>query len=475
MKFYDRETELKNLERMGFLAETNKHMVIITGRRRIGKTRLIKEFIDGKNAFYFFIDRTNSNLLLQHLSMVLKNKLGDRIVGTLDWDEAFKSLINHFDIIVLDEFQNIFHVDRGALSILQRIWDNNDKPVLLVLIGSYIGLMKKVFEDYKSPLYGRSSGRLIIKPLNYMDVREILRDLGYKGEETFITTYSILGGVPLYYEYLESFNPDKNWRDVITTLFLQEPHPLYDEPIIILTGEFGKEQQTYMSILEAIATGRSSMTEICNDTGISLKSIGKYLKELRQYYEIIERKLPIFEHPSSKKSRYFIEDNLLRFWFRFIHRNRNYLEIGDIESIIEIINNDITQYTSQVFEKIVSQIILKNPPFKITNIGQWWSRRGDEIDIIAANKHTKDILFCECKWRNRKIDYDVVEDLKRKASLVKWYNEKRKEYFMVVSKSGFTKNCLNKMSEENIIYWDLKDIKNIIEGSYDEIYFLKKQ
>jgi hypothetical protein len=262
---------------------------------------------------------------------------------------------------------------------------------------------------------------------------------------------------------LEKFNPNKNWLDVIITLFLQEPRPLYDEPIVLLTGEFGKEQQTYMSILETISMGKCSMTEISDATGISPKSIGKYLKELGQYYEVIERKLPIFERISSKKSRYFVKDNLLRFWFRFIQRNRNYLEIGDTGAIIDIINKEMPLHVSHVFEKIVAEVILKKPFFKVTNIGQWWSRKGDEIDIVAVNEHIKEILFCECKWRNRKTNWDVVKELRRKANLVDWYNNDRKEHFLIVSKSGFTKNCLDRMNAEGILHWNLKDIEKMIE------------
>ncbi len=458
MRFYDRQNELRTLERMYRLSENAKHMLVVLGRRRIGKTRLIKEFIRGKKSFYFFVERSSSAMLLQRISEELARMIPKKVVGTLDWESAFKILLEDFDVVVLDEFQNILSVDESALSTLQRVWDEFNGNTLLILVGSYQTMMKKIFEDYRTPLYGRSSGRLRVEPLSYRYVRRILLDMKFRGEENMMNIYSILGGVPLYYEFIARFGISGTWKDIVKAMFIEEPKPLIDEPHVILVGEFGRQQSTYMGILEAIAKGKSTMTEIANATGIPEKSLGKYLKELSQDYEIIERKVPMFSPPNSKRGRYFLRDPFLTFWFRFIYPNMSMIELGQGDELIRSIENNINAHTGRIFEKIVAEIIAEQ--FKPLRIGSWWNRRGDEIDIVAELEN--EVLFVECKWRNRKITWREVEDLIRKSELVKIEASKKRNY-MIVSKSGFMENCRKRMDEKGIIYWNLSDLERAMK------------
>ena len=270
--------------------------------------------------------------------------------------------------------------------------------------------------------------------------------------------YSILGGVPLYYEFIERFGISGSWKDIVKAMFIEEPRPLIDEPHVLLVGEFGRQQSTYMGILEAIARGKSTMTEIANATGIPEKSLGKYLKELSQDYEIIERKVPMFSPPNSKRGRYFLRDPFLTFWFRFIYPNMSMIELGQGDELIRSIENNINAHTGRIFEKIVAEIIAER--FKPLKMGSWWNRRGDEIDIVAELEN--EVLFVECKWRNRKITWREVEDLIRISELVKIEASKKRRY-MIVSKSGFTENCRNRMDEKGIIYWDLSDLERAMK------------
>ncbi len=453
MKFYDRHSELQTLEKMYELSKKSKHMLVVLGRRRIGKTRLIKEFIQGKNSFYFFVDRSSGAMLLQRISEELASMFPGKVVGTLDWSAAFKILLAEFDVVVLDEFHNILSVDESALSILQRVWDEFNGSTLLILVGSYQTMMKKIFEDYRTPLYGRSSGRLQVEPLKYRYVRRMLLDMKFQDEENMMNIYSILGGVPMYYEFIERFNISGTWKDIVKEMFIEEPRPLIDEPHVLLVGEFGKQQSTYMSILEAIAMGKSTMTEIASATGISEKSLGKYLKELSQDYEIIERKVPLFSPPNSKRGRYFRSDSSLTFWFKFIYPNMSMIEMGQGNTLIREIEKDINAHTGRIFEKVVAKIIAER--FKPVKMGPWWNRRGDEIDIVADLG--SEVLFVECKWRRRKVTCGDVENLIRKSELVKLDSPKKKRY-MIVSKSEFTENCIKRMDKEGIIHWDLSDL-----------------
>jgi len=458
MRFYDRHSEMQTLERMYELSEQAKHMLVVLGRRRIGKTRLIKEFIRGKKAFYFFVERSSGAMLLRRISEELARMMPGKVVGTLDWESAFKILLEEFDVVVLDEFQNILSVDESALSILQRVWDEFKGGTLLILVGSYQTMMKKIFEDYRTPLYGRSSGRLRVEPLSYKYVRKMLLDMKFQGEENLMNIYSILGGVPLYYEFIERFDISGTWKDVVKSMFIEEPRPLIDEPHVLLVGEFGRQQSTYMSILEAIAKGKSTMTEIANATGILEKSLGKYLKELSQDYEIIERKVPMFSPPNSKRGRYFLRDPFLTFWFRFIYPNMSMIELGQGDALIRSIEEGINAHTGRIFEKVVAEIIAEQ--FKPLRIGSWWNRRGDEIDIVADLGN--EVLFVECKWRNRKIAWGTVEELMRKSELVKMDSSKKRRY-MIVSKSGFTENCRKEMDKEGIMHWDLSDLERMMK------------
>ena len=458
MRFYNRHGDLQTLEKMYELSKKAKHMLVILGRRRIGKTRLIKEFIRGKNSFYFFVERSSGAMLLRRISEELSRMMPGKVVGTLDWESTFKILLSEFDVVVFDEFQNILSVDESSLSILQRVWDEFNGNTLLILVGSYQTMMKKIFEDYRTPLYGRSSGRLRVEPLSYRYVREILLDLKFHGEENMMKIYSILGGVPLYYEFIERFNISGTWKDVVKAMFIEEPRPLIDEPHVLLVGEFGKQQSTYMGILEAIAKGKSTMTEIANATGIPEKSLGKYLKELSQDYEIIARKVPIFSPPNSKRGRYFLRDPFLTFWFRFIYPNMSMIEMEQGDMLIQTIEESINAHTGRIFEKVVAEIIVER--FKPIKMGSWWNRRGDEIDIVADLGN--EVLFVECKWRNRKISWREVEDLMRKSELVKIGTSKKRRY-MIVSKSGFTENIKKRMDKEGIIHWDLSDLKRMMK------------
>ena len=289
-------------------------------------------------------------------------------------------------------------------------------------------------------------------------MRRILLDLKFRGEENLMNIYSVLGGVPLYYEFIERFNISGTWKDIVKAMFIEEPRPLIDEPHVLLVGEFGKQQSTYMSILEAIARGKSTMTEIANATGIPGKSLGKYLKELSQDYEIIERKVPMFSPPNSKRGRYFLRDTFLTFWFRFIYPNMSMIELGQGDALIQSIERGINAHTGRIFEKVVAEVIAEQ--FKPIKMGSWWNRRGDEIDIVADLGN--EVLFVECKWRNRKITWREVKDLIRKSELVKIESSKKRKY-MIVSKLGFTENLRKRMNKEDIIYWDLSDIKRMME------------
>lgn len=459
MQFYNRQQEISAVKNLSSLSQKHAHMLVIYGRRRVGKTRLVLESL---SPLYFFVDKKTSTLMLQEFSEIMRVKSGDFVHDFSNWDDFVRYLFEYSTkehlVAVFDEFQNFKAVDPAVFSIFQKYWDkySDTSRIMLVFIGSYVGLMKKIFIDEKEPLFGRATAKIDLKPLKFSWVRKICLDLGFKSEEDIIKMYATLGGTPRYYQLVESYGLD-NHKDVLEFLIFSTINaPLQDEVRQILINEFGKNYVMYFSILEAISSGKSTLKEISDTTGIPMKSLGKYLNDLIRTFDILERREPLLN--GKKMGRYCIKDNMVRFWFGFVNPNLSFLESDRSDIVLEKVNRMLSSYVGRVFEDIVKELVLDKLPFKPTRIGTWWNRRGDEIDLVAVNENTKEILFGEVKWTQRLIGCDIIENLRVKKDLVKWHNEQRKEYYLVVSKSGFTPRFLEMMDTGGVIGWSLQDI-----------------
>jgi len=460
MKFYDREGEIKKLRT--FTSLNKSIMIVIYGRRRVGKTRLMQH-VFGKDSFYFYVTEKEERLILDDFRTILMERC-DYVPNFTDFDDFFGFLFTLSDkeIFIFDEFQNFKKINTSVFSIIQKYWDKykDERKYSFLFLGSYIGLMKHLFKNYKTPLFGRSDALFNLKPLQYDVCKDILVDMEIS---TFIEIYSIFGGVPKYYELLENVN-DRTLLNIISEQFLDIGAPLLDEGTNILISEFGTQYRIYFSILEAIASGASTLNDIANRIGIKNTSLGPYISDLINEYEILVRKVPVNEKASkSKKGRYFIKDNFFKFWFRFIHKNRGFIESGRPEYVLSKIESELDQYIGPVFENICVEFLYRSNdeiklPFVFQNIGSWWNRKGDEIDIVALNDDTKDILIGECKWNNRKMDVDILTKLKDKKNLIKWNLNARTEHYCLFSKSGFSKRLHDAAEDEDILLFTLDDL-----------------
>ena len=460
MKFYNRKDEIKKLKTLTSLDKST--MIVIYGRRRVGKTRLVQHVFKD-SSFYFFVAEKEERLLLDDFRTILMEQL-DYVPNFEDLDDFFKFLFTLSDkkTFIFDEFQNFKKINIGVFSIIQKYWDKykDERKCSFLFLGSYIGLMKQLFKDYKTPLFGRSDALLNLKPLQYGVCKDILMDLEIN---KYVEIYSIFGGVPKYYELLENVT-DKTLLNIISEQFLDIGAPLLDEGTNILISEFGPQYRIYFSIMEAIAGGASTLNEIANRTGIKNTSLGPYMSDLINEYEILVRKTPVDDKPSkSKKGRYFIKDNFFKFWFRFIHKNRGFIESGRPEYVLSKIESELDQYIGPVFENICIEFLIRSNdenklPFVFQNIGSWWNRKGDEIDIVALNDGTNDILIGECKWNNREMDVDTLVKLKNKKNLIKWNHDARTEHYCLFSKSGFSKRLHDVAEEENVLLFTLDDL-----------------
>jgi len=472
MRFHNREKELNELERIWRLCSASTHFTILTGRRRVGKTELIKQFYTDKTHLYFFIGRKKPALLLEELSEVARTLIKD-FPTMVKFDEWLKFLLNNVDqntVIFIDEFQNFQFVDKSIFSDFQKVIDEykNKVQVHMIAAGSHITLMDKIFTNSKEPLFGRATETYVLKPMQFKDVSKMLFEIGISDIKNQIQWYSVFGGIPKYYVMAEEQGlAGMDIFSALRILLFRDFAPLKEEARSILAEEFGREHPSYFSILEAVALGNSEMTMIANRSGIKVKSIAKYLGQLVRDFRYLDYEVPVTEaRPwKSKKGRYFLNDNFFKFWFRYIYRNRSNYEIGNYDILIDKIHQDFESVVGREFEKISMQFLRElntqnKLPFPFSKIGRWW-RKGSEIDIVAINEDSNNILFVECKWQNRKTGIDVLVVLLDKSGSVDWNINDRTDHFTVISKSGFTKKAEEFAGQNNFTLYTLQDLKII--------------
>jgi len=460
MKFYDREKELESVKNAFHLTKSRSSMIIITGRRRIGKTRLVREFFSKNNIQYLdlFVSVKEEKLLLEDFQREINEKLGyspkfDSFEDMLNF--LFKTKNNL--AVFFDEFQNFLKVNPSAVYDLQKFWDKykEEKRFFIVLSGSYMGMMKKVFLLRKAPLYGRADMYINLKPLRPSIIFQMLDDLGVSNLEEKIKFYGIFGGVPKYYEYLELFN-EKTFFSFMEKM-LRFSSLLQNEGEALLIEEFGRAYKIYFSILEAIASGKNTLVEIANAISQKPTTITKYLKALEDYFALISKEKPIFDK-KGKKSRYVINDYFLNFWFRFIRKNQSLVESENYNALTRRIEEEFPDYFGRIFEKVVRDILLELNERKIIEfdeIGPQWGKsiKGSyEIDLVAVNKKDK-AIFVEIKWRDNVNGEKILKELQRKAENTNWKGGKG---FLIIAKSF-------KKKTDGALCWDLRDLEKMLK------------
>ena len=440
--FIDRVEELKNLREK--LTNRDFEFIVIYGRRRIGKTRLIIEALkDLEHVYYLAVEGNNLRYFKNNASRIIPEiKYLEE-----DWENYFRILKNK--IIVIDEFPNLVLEDKKVLSIFQRIIDLElkDTRSKIIISGSSISMMSDKILSYKSPLYGRRTGSLKLKPLKIWDIKDFFPNVDPK---QLVEIYGFADGIPYY---LERIKPPF-WRWLKNDLY--NPYGFVkDEMNYLMRYEF-EEVTTYKKILEAIAIGKRTPKEIRDYLGIKHSDITPYLKNLIET-GFIRRVTPVTEDIKSKKGRYYIRDNFTRFWFRYIQPNLSAIE----EKIFDVstIKNDYPTYLGRVFEDIAIQYLIKlnrenKTPFKFNKIGGWW-HKNIEIDIVALDK--RNILFGECKWQNNINAEKIAEELLEKSKYVQWYNDEREEYLVIFAKTF--KKRINEYKNRKVYCFDLKDME----------------
>lgn len=455
MKFIGRKQELETLQ---CEYDHDSSFVVIYGRRRVGKTTLIKEFVKDKNALYYLATEEVESLVLSHFASSISKFTEQQYLKNAkftNWYDLFDIIINfkknEKKIIVIDEFPYLVKVNSAIPSIFQKIWDERlkDNNIMLILCGSFISMMKKYTLNYDSPLYGRRTAQIRLMPLSFMEIHSLSNDAFTSSVEKF----SITGGVP---KYLEFFNNSKSLKDNITETVLFKNSFLYEEPLFLLKEET-RDPASYFSIIKTIADGNHKIGNIASILEIESKKLSPYLKTLIDI-GFLEKQVPITEKDflNSRKGLYFISDNFMKFWFKYVYPFRDELEFNNMDIVFEELDKDfITSFVAFSYEDICKNIFVelcKNKiiSFTLSKIGSYWlndyGKSDTQIDVMALDNRNKIVFAGECKYHMKPVDADVFFDLQRKIINSNEINRAFKNYkfiYGIFSKSGFTKRLLD--------------------------------
>jgi len=427
MKFYNREDELKILKRADKLKEKHAVMTMLIGHRRVGKTTLALQPFSTQKVLYFFVSKKNEVLLCEEFSQEIEAKLGVKLFGEIrKFEQLFAYLLElgktHAFTLVIDEFQEFYKINDSIYSSIQKLWDlHKDKTHLhFIACGSVYSLMKKIYEDKKEPLFGRTDFKIDLKPLKVSVLKEILRDHNAYTPMQLLDFYVLTGGIAKYIELFVLYESldEKSMIDEIIS-----PNSLFlDEGKNRLIEEFGKEYGTYFSILTLIASSKTSRTEI---ESILEKNISGHLSRLENDYSIIKSIKPMGAKENSKVQKYEIIDNFLAFWFRFIYKYKSIIEAEGYTRLREIIYRDFSTFKGKFLEKLFRELLKEKGIY--TSIGNYWERGNqNEIDIVTVDEIEKKLLLCEVKLSPKRLNYNAL--VKKSVNLLKKYKGYEVEY-----------------------------------------------
>ena len=447
--FIGRERELKALNN---LYQSDKfEFVVLYGRRRVGKTALINAFIDKKKNIYFMGVESNAKQNLENFSnIIFEYQTGIQADTSFASFQAalefvFRLAEKERIILALDEYPYVARASKSLASTLQMLIDKykDTSKLMLILCGSSMSYMEDHVLAYKAPLYGRRTAQMKLLPFTF---EETCRYLSNMSGEDLALMYGVVGGTP---QYLLQVNDKQSVAENIKNIYLNPTSFLFEEPGNLLKQEV-REPATYTAIIAAIAAGASRMSEISGKVGEDSSVCSLYIKNLISL-GIVRKETPYGEK-ASRKTVYSIEDNMFRFWYRFVLENNSIIARGADELAYKRIEPHLSDYMGKVFEDICSQYLWKlllsgQCPVEFTSLGRWWgnnpmTRSQTEIDIMGEqDKNTA--LFGECKWTNEKVDLGVLETLVQRSKLFPY----QRVHLYLFSKTGFTKGCMDKAEE----------------------------
>jgi len=448
--FINRGDELRFLEEKWTAGGVQ--LIVLWGKRRVGKTELVRRFAQNKPYVYFLAESTSDKAQLDRFSQSLAEFFNEPLLrsrGFRTWEESFQYLkeTERRMILVIDEFPYMILSNPGIVSLFQKGWDEylSKGGVYLVLLGSSVGMMETEVLGYRAPLYGRRTGQWKVQPMSLSAIGQFRK--GHSFEDR-LHHYAVAGGIPAYWL---QFSNEKDFFHNLRDSVLRKGEMLYDEVEFLLREEL-REPRYYFALLQAIAQGKRKLSEIVNSTGLPQPTANKYLGVLSDL-DIVEREVPVTEEKplKSRKGLYRIKDEFFRFWFRFVFQRRSALEMGRPGIVIDEIRRELSHYSGEVYERAAREILLGSSglPFVPEALGRWWDRN-DEIDLVGINRSESAVIFCEAKWSSRPVGLSELKALEAKSEKVQLNNDGMKKHFALFSKSGFTDE-LQEISKERRI------------------------
>ncbi|MCL6473411.1 MAG: ATP-binding protein [Firmicutes bacterium] len=448
---------INRLNELGYLNDKYRargsQLIVIYGKRRVGKTELAKQFALDKPYIYFMADRASELDQLRQVSERIGDFYRDSFVaerGFVNWHQVFDYLASKRKrlLLIIDEFPYLASANPAVSSVFQKGWDEKLKStnIYLILMGSSVAMMESEVLATKAPLYGRRTGQLLVEPMRFHHAKEFFPKKSFSEQFEF---YSVLGGVPAY---LLHFDPKKSLVANIRNHIISKGEVLYEEPEFILKEEL-REPRSYFSILRAISLGKAKLSEIMNETGFVKNVLIKYLSVLIEL-GIVVREVPITEKQPAKSKRgiYKITDPFFKFWFEYVFANRSYIEEGRQDYVLGKIRASFNQHVSEVYEQeaaiwLREHLASRHPKLEIIKTGRWWSK-SCEIDVVGLNEDNSTAIFAEAKWTSKPVGMNVLEDLLKKVEIFESeQGEAKVKRYALFSQNGFT-DSLKKLARE---------------------------
>lgn len=442
-------------------------MPVIYGRRRIGKTRLIREFCKNKRFIFYTGTLDESDICLKDFTESIKeSEPQNTFLQTIDsfasWNSAFDyitTLASERIVLVIDEYPYLAKSCPAISSILQKYIDTKWKgtKLYLILSGSSMSFMEKQVLGYESPLYGRRTSQIKLMKMDYYDSIKFFH--GWSAQDK-LYAYSACDGIP---QYLEIFSRWGSFREAVENEYLLSNGGLIDEPELLIKEEL-REPSIYNSIIESIANGANKNNEIANRIGKTANNLTPYINNLIAL-EIIEKRTPV-EETSAKKTILVITDKMFYFWYRFITKCRFQIAMGLNEAAFEKkIQPYMPEYFGIVYEEICRQYIMRlTASQRIKDVyddyGKWWgtnpeTKQQEEIDFAAVSKDK--IITGECKWTNEQVGYSVFNTLVERSSLIR---KNREIEYYIFSKSGFDEK-ISQSTDKNLTLVSLEELLSV--------------
>ena len=451
MAFIDRDRELSFLEERW--REPKGQFVVLWGKRRVGKTELVKKFVSDKPHVYFLAESTSEKEQLHRFSQTVGRFFKEPLLttrGFAGWEESFQYIRekNKRFVLAIDEFPYLMGSNPAIAGLFQKAWDEfwSGGPIFLILLGSSMAMMENEVLGYRSPLYGRRTGQWRVDPMSFSAASQFRKGKAFTDR---LAHFSVAGGIPAYWL---QFDSKKDFTENLKSHVLRKGAMLYDEVEFILREEL-REPRYYFALLQAIAQGKRKLSEIVNTTGLSQPVANKYLGVLGDL-GTVEREIPVTEEKplKSKKGLYRITEPFFHFWFSFIFPKRGELEMDRAEEVLQTIRQPLLHHFAGAYERVAIETLWRQMQtlFPFSTVGRWWDRN-EEIDIVGLNRDLDSILFGEVKWSQKLIGTNVFEALQEKSRKVEWGSKQRKEFFCLFSKGGFTQAMIKKARQEGII------------------------